>query len=76
MSTPPDPRLPRTWQDQSPGARSQLTPVNSYRVRNGQPHQHNSTVAVSLSSETPMPDGTISSYINKWNLITDLLPEK
>ena len=25
-----DPRLPRTWQNQSPGARSQLTPVNGY----------------------------------------------
>ena len=28
--SPPDPRLTRTWQDQSPVARSQLTPVNDY----------------------------------------------
>jgi len=43
--------------------------------RNGRPHQDNSAVAVSLSSATPMPDGTISSYLNKWSHITDLLPE-
>ena len=28
---PPDPRLPRTWQNQSPVARPHLTPVNGYR---------------------------------------------
>ncbi|NBT25465.1 MAG: hypothetical protein EBT09_02660 [Actinobacteria bacterium] len=43
--------------------------------RNGRPHQHNSAVAVSLSSATPMPDGTISTYLNKWSYITDLLTE-
>ena len=43
--------------------------------RNGQPHQDNSAVAISLSSTTPMPDGTISSYLNKWSHIKDLLSE-
>ena len=43
--------------------------------RNGRPHQDNSAVAVSLSSATPMPDGTISTYLNKWSYITDLLTE-
>ena len=44
--------------------------------RDGKPHQDNSAVAISLSSTTPLPEGTISSYLNKWSLIKDLFPEK